>query len=442
MGSAARMDFSKLGHTCVIGLQWGDEGKGKIVDLLMEHFDLSVRYSGGANAGHTVVIGGDKFALHQLPSGILRKNVLAIIAVGAVLDPGVLLGEIASLRQRGIDITPERLRISDRAHVVFPYHRREDMLAEQTARAGDKLGTTARGIGPCYADKVSRHWGVRTCDLLRPDHLRERLATIVAYKNAVFRSAYESREVFDAQVLADEYLALGEQLRPYICDTTALLHREMKAGRRVLFEGAQGSLLDIDHGTYPYVTSSSAAGGGVSSGAGVPPSVIQSSLGVVKAYSTRVGAGPFPTELADVTGDTIRTRGHEFGTTTGRPRRCGWFDAVAASYAAMLAGPTHLAILHLDTLSGFAEIDVCVAYRRKGRLLNEFPADAYDFSEIEPVYETAPGWAADLGACRSVGDLPREARDYVTLISRRLNVPVGIIGVGPGREQTIFVEEL
>jgi adenylosuccinate synthase len=431
------MSSHKLGNTCVVGLQWGDEGKGKVVDLLLADFDVVVRYSGGANAGHTVVIGNEKFALHQLPSGILREEVTSVITAGAVIDPAVLLGEIASLRARGVQIG-DNLRISDRAHLVFPYHRREDALAEGAARGDDKLGTTGRGIGPCYADKHARHWAIRLGDLYPPDRFRERVAAVVAHKNAYLAGVYGVRETFDAARIASEYLAFAEELGPFVCNTTVLLHKLWKAGRRILFEGAQGSLLDVDHGTYPYVTSSN-AGSGVTSGAGVPLAACQSTVGVVKAYTSRVGAGPFPTELKDALGETIRQRGHEFGTTTGRPRRCGWFDVVATSYAAMFSGPTCLALMHLDTLTGIDPLKVCVGYRAGGALLEDFPADVHLLGGVEPVYATLPGWSEDLAECRHWNDLPVPARDYVRLISERLATPVYMIGVGPSREQVIPV---
>ncbi len=434
------MSFRNLGDTCVVGLLWGDEGKGKVVDLLLDDFEVAVRYSGGANAGHTVVVGREKFALHQLPSGVLRANVLNVITGGTVLDPAVLLGEIAALRERGVAIG-ENLRISDRAHLVFPYHRREDALAEKSARPADKLGTTGRGIGPCYADKCARHWAIRLCDLYPAERFRERLAAVVAHKNAYLAGVYGVAETIDTAGVAEEYLAFAEELRPFVCDTTALLYRLRKEGRRMLYEGAQGSLLDVDHGTYPYVTSSNAGGGGIASGAGVPMTAVRTVIGVIKAYATRVGAGPFPTELHDATGNAIRQRGHEFGTTTGRPRRCGWFDAVAASYAAMFAGPTGLAVLHLDTLSGFETLRVCVKYRHRGSTLSEFPARADVLNEVEPVYQTLAGWDADLGACRRLADLPAAAQEYVRFVGERLGAPVRIIGVGPSREQVILVDE-
>lgn len=435
------MRFDQLGNTCVVGLQWGDEGKGKIVDVLLDHFDAVVRYSGGANAGHTIVTGGKKFALHQLPTGVLRENIISFIGNGAVLDPAVMLGEIESLRERGIEVGAN-LRISDRCQLVFPYHRRQDMLAERNAPPGGKIGTTARGIGPCYADKVSRRWGVRVCELYHPDQLRKRLGSIVAHKNAYLASLYDDRDPFDPERITQEYLEFAEQMRPFVCDAVIELAGMLRDGKRVLFEGAQGSLLDIDHGTYPFVTSSSTGVGGVASGAGVPPSTVNSTVGLIKAYATRVGEGPFPTELEGATGDAIREAGHEYGTTTGRPRRCGWFDAVATSYAATVAGPRYLSLMHADTLSGFDEVKICVAYRRGKQILNTFPADAYTLSEVEPVYETFEGWDADLGSCRAFGDLPPRLKAYVEQIERRVGVPVGIVSVGPDREQTIFREDV
>ncbi|MFH1748816.1 MAG: adenylosuccinate synthase [Planctomycetota bacterium] len=432
------MKLGDLGNACVVGLQWGDEGKGKVVDLLVEDFDVVVRYAGGANAGHTVVIGEEKFALHQLPSGILRPGVINIITGGTVIDPAGLLGEIESLRARKITVG-DNLRLSNRAHLVFPYHRHEDALAERAMCSDSRLGTTGRGIGPCYADKVNRRWGVRICELYRPEALRERLSAIVAYKEAYFSAVYESREPLDVAAITEEYLVFAQQLKPYVCDTTVLLHELLGAGRRVLFEGAQGGLLDVDHGTYPYVTSSSTVG--FASGAGVPASTVRSVVGVLKSYTTRVGGGPFPTELMDAIGDTIRDRGGEYGTTTGRPRRCGWFDAVAANHSVRFTGPRCLAVMHLDTLSGMEELKVCVAYRRGDALLNHFPADAGILAEVEPVYETLPGWEAEIGDCRRMNDLPPNARRYLEFISDRLGVPVGLVGVGPGREQTIFAED-
>ena len=434
------MRLPDLDHTCVVGLQWGDEGKGKVVDLLLESFDAVARYNGGANAGHTIVIDGDRFALHQLPSGVLRERIISLITNGAVVDPAMVLGEIASLRERGIRVA-ENLKISDRAHVVFPYHRQQDLLAEQSASGAGKLGTTSRGIGPCYEDKYSRRWGIRICDLFDAEHLRQRVADVITHKDAFFGVFGKAAGTFDADAIAREYLAFGEQLRPYVCDTTLLLRDLMREGKRVLFEGAQGALLDIEHGTYPFVTSSHASSGGATTGAGVPPWAIRTVVGVIKAYTTRVGAGPMPTELDDDTGQAIREIGREYGTTTGRPRRCGWFDAVAAGYSAAFCGATELAVLHLDTLTGFSELKVCVGYRHKGRIWNTMPASAYVLKEVEPVYESAPGWNETLSECRRWEELPAAARSYLDLISRLLHTPIGVVGVGPGREQTIFAPD-
>jgi adenylosuccinate synthase len=433
------MRFEDWGHTCVVGLQWGDEGKGKVVDALVGHFQVVVRYNGGANAGHTIVVDDEKFALHQLPTGVLHRNVTSVIGCGSVIDPAVLLGEIESLRQRGVPVG-ENLRLSDRCHLVFPYHRRQDTLAERIALPGGKIGTTGRGIGPCYADKVSRRWGIRLCELYRPDRFRERLASIIAHKNAYLAVLYEDREPLDSRAITDEYLAFAEQLRPFVCDVARELAERIRKGERILFEGAQGVLLDIDHGTYPFVTSASTGPGGVPSGAGVPPTTIDSVLGVLKAYTTRVGGGPFPTELKDRVGDEIRERGKEYGTTTGRPRRCGWFDAVAVSYSAAVSAPRYLALMHLDTLSDLEEIKICTAYRKGRRRLNSFPADAYTLQEVQPIYETLSGWEGDISGCRRFEDLPPAARAYVQAISRHVGADVAMISVGPSREQTILLE--
>lgn len=432
------MSAASANHTCVFGLQWGDEGKGKVVDVLMEEHQVVARYAGGANAGHTIVVEGNKFALHQVPSGIIRPDVTCVLGCGMVIDPAILLSELSALEERNITAAG-RLWLSTRAHLVLPYHRAEDTLAEKAATGKSKLGTTARGIGPCYADKVSRRRGIRVCDLFEPDHLRAQLADIVAYKNACFTTLFDQREPLDAAAITDEYLAFGEQLKPYVTDSTTLLHDLMDEGQRVLFEGAQGFMLDLDHGTYPYVTSSNAGAGGVSSGSGVPPQAIGQIIGVLKAYSTRVGEGPFPTEEHGEIGSLIRERGHEFGTTTGRPRRCGWFDAVAARYAARTTGPTGLAILHLDTLSSIGDLKICVGYKYGGELTRQFPASPRELSAVEPVYETIPGWDEDLTGCRSYEELPDAARGYLNAVSERVGAPVSMVGVGPDRAQTIMV---
>lgn len=432
------MQIDKWGNTCVVGLQWGDEGKGKVIDEVVGRFDAVVRYSGGPNAGHTVVVGGEKFALHQIPSGVLHGHVLCLITCGSVIDPAVLLGEIEMLRSRGVEVHG-KLRISDRAHVIFPYHRKQDVLSEAAAGAS-KLGTTARGIGPCYSDKVARRAGIRLGELYDPAHLRRRLEKVVAYKNAALAALFDLREPFDSEALAAEYLEFAEQLRPFVTDTVVELHDLLARGKRLLFEGAQGSLLDVDHGTYPFVTSCNSGVGGVSSGAGIPPTALRTILGVVKAYTTRVGEGPLPTELDDSLGHQIRERGGEYGTTTGRPRRVGWFDAVAARYAAMFTGPTRLAIMHMDTLSGLESLNLCVSYQHNGRILNTIPANAYTLAEATPIYESLPGWKEDLGHCRTWQDLPAAARAYAQRIAVLLDTRVGLVGVGPAREQMIHLD--
>ncbi len=432
------MRTAEPGNICVVGLQWGDEGKGKVVDTLVPSFDAVVRYGGGPNAGHTVVVQGEKFALHQIPSGVLHPNVRCYITNGSVIDPAVLLAERERLLARGVDVD-SKLRISDRAHVIFPYHRRQDVSAEKLAGPQARIGTTARGIGPCYSDKISRRWGVRIGELLDPERFRARFSKIVAHKNAYLAAVYELPDPFDADAIAREYLGFAEQLRPFIVDTGVELHGLLKAGKRMLFEGAQGSLLDVDHGTFPYVTSCNAGAGGVASGAGVPLTAIQAVIGVVKAYTTRVGEGPLPTELHDSVGQHIRERGGEYGTTTGRARRVGWFDAVATRYAAMISGPRWLAVMHLDTLSGFETLRICTGYRAGSTVLNSLPADTYSLQNVVPVYEELPGWSEPLERCRKIDELPAAARDYLNRIAELLETPVGMVGVGPDREQSIWV---
>jgi adenylosuccinate synthase len=432
-------DTTSWGHACIVGLQWGDEGKGKIVDLLTEQYDLAVRYSGGANAGHTVRIGQEKFALHLIPSGILRPNVIAVISTGVVADPEVLLGEIEALRGRGVRID-SNLRVSDRAHVVMPYHKLQDSLSESCASGSEKIGTTARGIGPCYADKMYRSMAIRVGDLLKPDTLRQRLASIVQKKNALLRALYGCDRVLDAEAIHAQYVTFGESLRPFICDTTALVNDAMADGKRVLFEGAQGTLLDIDHGTFPFVTSSTASACGYAAGAGVSPRTVKTILGVIKAYTTRVGGGPFPTELNNDIGQYIREKGHEYGTTTGRPRRCGWFDGFLVRYAAMLGGVTNLAVMHLDTLGGLDELKICVGYEVAGKQLRHFPSQIEDLQTAQPIFESLEGWREDISQMRSIDDLPAAARRYVEKLEAVVGVPVTIVSVGPERRQTLFRE--
>ncbi|HPF40044.1 MAG TPA: adenylosuccinate synthase [Phycisphaerae bacterium] len=430
------MDFSQLGHSAVIGLQWGDEGKGKIVDLLTEHFDVVVRYAGGANAGHTVRIGAESYALHLLPSGILRKSALNLIAPGVVVDLEILAGEIDGLRKRNIHVG-DNLRISERAHLVMPWHKMQDKLAESSAGDARKIGTTAKGIGPCYADKMLRSTAIRVGDLHDADRFRERVAAIAEIKNKIFAALYADATPINAGEVTDEYLALADRLKSHFADTTRLLHERIDAGDRVLFEGAQGSMLDINHGTYPYVTSSACIAGGVNVGAGVAPSLLQSVVGVVKAYSTRVGGGPFPTEQDNDIGDRIRDRGHEYGTTTGRPRRCGWFDAVAARHAIRLSGVTELCVMHLDTLGTFDEVRICTAYRNGDETSDAFPSRAEVLADVAPVFESLPGWKVDRPQVDSFEQLPAEARSYIERLETILGVPITLVSIGPERTATL-----
>jgi adenylosuccinate synthase len=424
--------------TCVVGLQWGDEAKGKIVDLLTDEHDFVVRFNGGANAGHTVVAAGRTFKLSLLPTGVLRPQVRAVIANGVVVYPPRFLEEAAGLRQAGVAVG-DNLVVSDHAHVIFPYHLEEERLNEGSS--AEAIGTTGRGIGPCYQDKVGRVCGIRLGELLHPDHLRRRLGPIVPRKNRLLRSLAPEATQFDADALCREYLGYGEQLRPHITDTTHLLHEALARGQGILFEAAQGSLLDVDHGTYPFVTSSNSSAAGVWSGSGVPARRLDRVVGVVKAYSTRVGRGPFPTELDDGAGgigERIRRTGREYGTVTGRPRRCGWFDAVAVRYTAALSGADALAVMLLDVLSGLDEVRIATAYEADGERLDHFPGDAFLLERCRPVYETLPGWGEDVSGARRLADLPAAARRYVDRLGELLGLPVAIISVGPDRTQTIF----
>lgn len=421
--------------TSVVGLQWGDEAKGKIVDLLAPEHDLVVRYNGGPNAGHTVVCNGKSFKLSLIPIGILRPNVQAVIGNGVVVYPPKFLEECEGLRANGIAIG-SNLVLSDRAHVIFPYHLEEEALRE--SGGSQAIGTTGRGIGPCYQDKAGRHLAIRVGELLDADHLRQRLREIVPVKNRVLASLSPEAKGFDADELADQYAAFGQHLRPHVADTVRLLHEAHRQGRRMLFEAAQGTLLDVDHGTFPYVTSSNSSTTGIWNGSGFPARRLTRVVGVVKAYSTRVGRGPFPTELHDAIGERIRQTGKEYGTVTGRPRRCGWFDAVAVKYAVMVSGADELAIMLLDVLSDLEEIRICVAYEYQGRRLEHFPAHAYQLEQCKPIYETLPGWRCDISGCRCLADLPAPARRYLDRLSTLLGLPIGIVSIGPDREQTIF----
>lgn len=421
--------------TCVVGLQWGDEAKGKIVDLLTERHEIVVRYQGGANAGHTVVRDGRSYKLSLMPSGIFRPEVRCVIATGVVLNPAALLDEIDTLTKLGVKVA-DNLIVSDRAHVIFPWHFEEDRLLDR--QCGDEaIGTTLRGIGPCYSDKVGRSLAVRTGDMYRPD-FRGRIERIVRAKNEVF-AALSADVRLDAQEIFDQYHAYAERLAPHVADTTAFLLDAVEADRRVLFEGAQGALLDIDHGTFPFVTSSNSSGVGASAGSGVPGRYIDKVLGIIKAYNTRVGGGPFPTEQDNATGERIRRQGNEYGTVTKRPRRCGWFDAVAARYTARLSGADSLALMLLDVLSGMSELKICTAYELDGRRIVDFPSHVDDLRRVVPVYETLPGWQEEIDGAATIDDLPPTARKYVERIGELLGRPVEIISIGPDRRQTIFV---
>ena len=423
--------------TCVVGLQWGDEAKGKIVDLLCDRHDAVVRYQGGANAGHTVVAEGVTYKLSLIPTGILRPGIDCIIGNGVVIHPPALLKEIETLANQGVD-PAGRLHVSDRAHVILPYHMAEERLTEESTSTADHLGTTRRGIGPCYKDKVGRVHGVRVGDLYHSARFREHLDRIVAFKNRLLTAMLPDFEPFDSKAIADEYLDYAERLRPFARDTTTWLHHAVGQGRRLLFEGAQGSLLDVDHGSYPYVTSSNSSAAGIAAGSGVPTRHIDRWIGIVKAYTTRVGGGPFPTEQDNAVGERIRKIGREYGTVTGRPRRCGWFDSVAARYSARISGSTEIAVMLLDVLSGFDEIKVCVGYENEdGKKVAEMPGQLADLELCRPVYETLAGWSDDLTKVRRWSDLPLQAQNYVKFLGNQIGVPVSIVSVGPERLQTI-----
>ena len=424
--------------TAVVGLQWGDEAKGKIVDLLSDQHEVAVRYLGGNNAGHTVVVKGEKYKLSQLPAGVLRPEVQSVIAGGVVLNPAALLQEMQSIIDRGIPIG-SNLLISDRAHVILPWHQVEEALLEQD-RGSDAIGTTMRGIGTCYRDKYSRTHAIRVGDLMRPELFRERVRCVAEHKNQILAALDSGSVQIDPDAVTGEYLNLAERLRPHVTDTTAWLHRALREGRSMLFEGAQGSLLDIDHGTFPYVTSSNSSGCGIHVGSGVPERVIDRMIGVVKAYTTRVGGGPCPTELKDDIGQHIRDEGHEYGTVTGRPRRCGWFDAVATGYGARISGVDCLAVMLLDVLSKLDEVRICEAYEIDGERTTQFPSHITDLARAQPVYRTLPGWKRDICGVRKLADFPREARSYLDCISELLESRIEIISIGPDREQTVIVD--
>ncbi len=428
-----------MSATAVIGLQWGDEAKGKIVDLLTEEHDIVVRYQGGANAGHTVVTGGKTFKLSLVPSGIFRPHVTCVIAAGVVVNFKTLCEEIASLRAQGVSIG-DNLMLSDRAHVILPWHIEEDRILNECP-GGEAIGTTLRGIGPCYRDKVGRSLAVRVGDFFEPG-LKERLLAIAASKAKALipLGLAPDSPALDGEAVYREYATYAEELRPHVTDTTAFLLDAAENGKKILLEGAQGALLDIDHGTFPYVTSSNSSGVGISAGSGLPAKYITRVVGVIKAYTTRVGGGPFPTEQNNEIGQLIRDRGNEYGTVTRRPRRCGWFDAVAVRYTARLSGVDSLAIMLLDVLSTLPEVKICVAYELDGERIDRFPSHTEQLRRVRPVYETLPGWEQELRGIRRLAELPKAARAYVDRIAELVGRPVEIISVGPDREETIFCQ--
>lgn len=420
----------------MIGAQWGDEGKGKVTDLLSRSADVVVRSQGGVNAGHTVVVSKKTFKLHLIPSGILYPQTECIIGSGTVIDPQVLIEEIEQLKSLGV--TVDNLYISQTAHITMPYHRKIDQASEES-RGEYKIGTTGRGIGPTYADKSERT-GIRVLDLMSPDHLRKQLGWAINYKNVILEKLYNLPPL-DPEKIIEEYLEYAEFLRPFVIDSSLKIYEAVAEKKNILFEGAQGTLLDLDHGTYPYVTSSNPIAGGACVGAGVGPTTIDRVIGVAKAYTTRVGEGPFPTELNDSIGEFLGDAGAEFGTTTGRRRRCGWFDAVIGRYAVRINGLDCLAITKLDVLDKLEEIKVCVAYEIDGATCNHFPTNASHFANCKPVYKTLPGWQEPTTGCRSLSDLPKKALTYLKYMAELMKVPIAIVSVGPGRDQTIIVED-
>lgn len=421
----------------VVGSQWGDEGKGKITNFISQNSDMVVRYQGGNNAGHTIYVDGKKFELSSVPSGIFNPDRLAVIGNGAVVNPKALLEELHEIQAQGV--TTDNLRISDRAHVIFPYHMLMDKLAD--AKKGDaKIGTTGRGIGPTYMDKSARI-GIRVVDLLDEDVLRERLTDVLAEKNEILEKIY-NHEPFDVETLVAEYYGYGQTLKPYIVDTTVLINDYLDDGKRVLFEGAQGAMLDIDQGTYPYVTSSSPVGGGATVGTGVGPTKIDRVVGVAKAYTSRVGDGPFPTELFDEVGARIREIGHEYGVVTKRPRRIGWLDTIVLRHAARIGGFTHLSLNSLDVLSGLETVKLAVAYELDGERISHYPANLKDVQRVTPIYEELPGWSEDITGIKSREELPANAENYLKRVEELIGVPLYTFAVGPSNEQTIILFDI
>ena len=425
-----------MANVIVIGAQWGDEGKGKITDLLSRSADVVVRYQGGVNAGHTIVVQGQTFKLHLIPSGILYPKTECIIGCGTVIDPQVLIKELEQLEE--LNISTANLLISQTAHVTMPYHRMIDKASEEV-RGNHKIGTTGRGIGPTYADKSERI-GIRMLDLMDTDGLREQLKWTINYKNTILEKLYNLPPLNPEEVI-EEYLGYAERLRPFVVDTSLKIYDAVLRRRNILFEGAQGTLLDLDHGTYPYVTSSNPVAGGACVGSGLGPTMIDRVIGVSKAYTTRVGEGPFPTELDDEIGDLLGDRGAEFGTTTGRKRRCGWFDAVIGRYAVRINGMDCMALTKLDVLDELEEINVCVAYEIDGERCEHFPTSARLFARCRPIYKTVPGWQVSTSHCRTLEELPQKALDYLKFLAELMEVPIAIVSLGASRDQTIIVED-
>lgn len=421
----------------IVGSQWGDEGKGKVIDYLASEADVVVRGQGGNNAGHTVVVDDKKYALHLIPSGILNKDAVNVIGNGVVFDPAGFLKEIENLEAQGVDTST--IRISERAHVVFPYHKAIDRLAEE-ARGKAKIGTTVKGIGPTYMDKVERS-GIRICDLINDEVFEDKARAQIKAKNEIITKIYGG-EALDAEAIITEYKDYANRIAKYVTDTTVIVYDAVKAGKKVLLEGAQGTLLDIDFGTYPYVTSSHPISGGFAIGAGIGPNLIEEVIGITKAYTTRVGKGPFVTELENETGDRIRVAGHEFGTTTGRPRRCGWLDLVIVKYAARVNGMTCMSLMLLDVLSGFEKVKICVGYEYDGKRIDHFPADLNVLAKCKPVYIEMDGWQEDITGCETYESLPVQAQKYIEAIEDHVGVPVKIVSVGPKRSQTIIRERI
>jgi len=426
-------------NVVVIGAQWGDEGKGRIVDLISEKVDIIVRYQGGNNAGHTIVVGDEKVILHHLPSGILRQDKLSVIGNGVVIDPKVLLQEINELESAGYSVNEKNLKISDRAHVIMPYHIEID-LARESMNGKGKIGTTGRGIGPVYEDKAARR-GIKFADLIDPDSLSARLKDVLEERNAYLTKVLGGNPL-NFEEIFQEHVVYGRELKRFSCDVSTLLNNSISKGQNILFEGAQGALLDIDFGTYPYVTSSSSGSGGASIGTGVGPTKIDTVLGISKAYTTRVGEGPFPTEISGELGEKLRQAGGEFGATTGRSRRCGWFDAFALKYAAQINGISWLAITKLDVLSGFEKINICVGYLYNGKEIYSFPSNNKVLKEIVPVYEEMEGWKEDISEAKDISELPIQARKYLEKLEEITGVPIYTVSLGPSREKIIFLNEI